>query len=99
MKFNTLNGFGTIWDNNKKQQKHQNDIQHSKLDMQHQAFQMDGNDHGETKQNNSTQSNKIFATMGNDNNKSCKIIGMRFNKWMWWKNMKKIKIKQMNLYR
>ena len=92
MRFNTLNGFGTIWDNNKKQQKHQNEIQY-------QAFEMVGNDHGETKQNNSTQSNKIFATMGNNNNKSCKIIGMRFNKWMWWKNMKKIKIKQMKRYR
>ena len=51
MRFNTTNGFGTTWDNNKKQQKHQNEIQHSKLDMQYQAFEMVGNDYGETKQN------------------------------------------------
>ena len=34
MIFNTTNGFGKIWDNNKKQQNVWNEIQHNKLDMQ-----------------------------------------------------------------
>ena len=40
MRFHTTNGVGTVWDNNKKFQNYWNEIQHNKLDMQHQAFEI-----------------------------------------------------------